>query len=77
MNPPYEKVKYDCFFSEIERDMGASWPVCTYNKETDADYWQKFPYCEKHEDCPYYCSKERAFNIIHCMVNTSAFYGKL
>ena len=65
----YTKVKRDCFFCEVVRDMGASWPICIYNKENDADYWVKDPYCRTKDNCPYYCSKERAFNIIYNTMN--------
>lgn len=69
MNQAYIKVKWSCFFCETEREMTASWPVCTYNKENDPYYWQKSPYCETNDNCPYYCSKEHAFNIVHNTMN--------
>ena len=69
-------TKYNCFFLDEEREMTAHWYVCTYNKNTDANYWQKGPYCEKHEDCPYYCSKDHAFNIIHGIMNVAEYLAK-
>jgi hypothetical protein len=58
-------IKYNCYFCEQERDMGASWMVCTYNQEKDKDYWRKKPPCEDSDnDCPFYLSEEQAYNII-------------
>ena len=32
-------IKYDCYFCEVEREMAASWGVCTFNQKEDKDYW--------------------------------------
>lgn len=58
-------IKYNCYFCETERDMGASWSVCTFNKKTNANWWMNSPYCEYHDDCPYYYPEEKVFDIIH------------
>lgn len=58
-------IQCDCYFCETERDMGASWEVCTFNQEEDKDYWKKRPPCKfSDDDCPFYCSKERAHQIV-------------
>lgn len=58
-------IKYDCYFCETERDMGACWEVCTFNQKEDEDYWKKGPPCEySDKDCPFYLSKEQAYNIV-------------
>lgn len=58
-------IKYNRYFCEMERDMGASWAVCTYNREEDKDYWEKGPPCEySDDDCPFYLPEEQAYNII-------------
>ena len=36
-------IKYNCYFCETARDMGASWAVCTFNREEDKNYWMKGP----------------------------------
>lgn len=63
MRDCYKKVKYDCFFLEEQREMTASWPSCCFNKVNDKNYWQKDPPCAR-EECPYYISKEEAYEII-------------
>lgn len=65
------QLKYDCFFLE-----SVQWYACAYNKNTDTDYWMKSPYCKEHEDCPYYCSKDKAFNIIHGIMNAAEYLAK-
>lgn len=58
-------IKHDCYFHETERDMGASWEICTYNKIKDEDYWIKEAPCERSDkDCPYYLSKKQAYEIV-------------
>lgn len=71
-------IKYNCYFCKLERDMGASWYICTYHREEDVDYWMKEPPCDYSDNnCPFYCSKEQAFNIIKKEVNRKDnLYGK-
>ena len=58
-------IKYDCYFCETERDMGASWEVCSFNQKEDKDYWTKSPPCEYLDnDCPFYVSKTRAHDMV-------------
>lgn len=58
-------IQYDCYFCENEREMTASWEICTYNKEKDKEYWQKGPPCEFSDNvCPFYITREQAYNIV-------------
>ena len=62
-------IKYNCYFCEVEREMTASWEVCTLNQEEDKDYWKKKPPCEYLDNnCPFYLSKTQAHNIIREVV---------
>ena len=60
-----DKTKYSCFFLEEEQDMHAIWHVCTFNKHIDEDYWTKAPYCENHDECPYYYPHSYVYKVIH------------
>lgn len=62
-------IKYSCYFCVTIRDMGASWEVCTYSREEDEGYWMKEPPCKHLDNCPFYCSKGQAFDIIKKEVN--------
>lgn len=58
-------IKYNCYFCDTEREMTASWEICTYNKEKDKDYWMKRPLCEFSDKvCPFYITREQAYNIV-------------
>ena len=71
MNPHFNNIKMDCFFCEVERDMGALWYVCSYDKDIDRDYWQKNAPCINGKDCPRYCSKSSAFHLVHFIKETT------
>ena len=57
-------IQYDCYFCKTERDMGAVWEVCDFNRENDKCYWMKKPPCEKLDYCPFYIPDTEAYNLI-------------
>ena len=62
-------IKYNCYFCDTERDMGASWEVCSFNQKEDKDYWMKGPPCERSDkDCPFFLSREQAHDIVREVV---------
>lgn len=58
-------VKRGCYFLDIEKDIGVTWAVCTYNQNEDEDYWMKDAPCSNSDkDCPFYLTREQAFDIV-------------
>lgn len=55
-------TKTDCFFF---KRMGGIYPICDYSKRYDENYYDDEPDCEC---CPFFFSKEKAFDIIQTIV---------